>query len=268
VAAIQAAFERAAAQERCALITFLTLGYPTLDASLELVPALARGGADLIELGVPFSDPVADGATIQRSSFQALQAGMTPRRGLAMVEALRAGGLTTPVLLMGYYNPILSYGAAAYVRDALAVGVDGLIVPDLPPEEAAPLEALCRQKGLALVLLVAPTSDTRRVAEIARRTTGFLYVVSQLGTTGRALQADQALTQRLAAVRALAQTPVAVGFGVSQPQDVASLADLADGVIVGSAVVQRAQQGAEELERYVASLRAATVHDAGRAGAE
>ena len=256
--AIERAFAQARVENRCALITFLTLGYPSLETSIDLVRALARGGADIIELGVPFSDPVADGPAIQESSLAALQAGMTTRRAFDMVRALRAEGVGQPFLLMGYYNPILSHGLEAYVDDCLASGVDGLIVPDLPPEEAEPLEALCRQSDLALVYLVTPTSDAERVQQVAGRTTGFCYVVSQLGTTGSALRNEDSLAQRLADVRRVAHTPVAVGFGVSQPGQVSRLGGQADGVIVGSAIVRKSKEGAEALEQYVASLREAT----------
>jgi len=256
--AIGKAFAQARDENRCALITFLTLGCPSLEASIDLVRALARGGADIIELGVPFSDPVADGPAIQESSLAALQAGMTTRRAFDMVRALRAEGVAQPLLLMGYYNPILSHGLEAYVDDCLASGVDGLIVPDLPPEEAEPLDALCRQAGLALVFLVTPTSDADRVRQVAERTTGFCYVVSQLGTTGGALRDEKALAQRLADVRRVADTPVAVGFGLSQPEQVSRLSGQTDGVIVGSAIVRKSREGAEALEQYVASLREAT----------
>ena len=256
--AVAHAFARAQAENRCALITFLTLGYPSLEVSTDLVRALSRGGADIIELGVPFSDPVADGPAIQESSLAALQAGMTPRKAFEMVRALRAQGVAQPLLLMGYYNPILSHGLAAYVQDCVDSGVDGLIVPDLPPEEAEPLEGLCLQAGLALVFLVTPTSDADRVRQVAERTTGFCYVVSQLGTTGGSLRNEQALAQRLANVRRVAHTPVAVGFGVSQPDQVARLAGQTDGVIVGSAIVRKSSEGPEALETYVQSLRDAT----------
>ena len=257
-AAIERAFQAARAANRCALITFLTLGYPSPAESPELVLALARGGADLIELGVPFSDPVADGPAIQESSFRALEAGMTPTRGFEMVRQLRAAGIDKPLLLMGYYNPLLSYGLEAYVSDCVAVGVDGLIVPDLPPEEAEPLESLCRAAGLALVFLVTPTSDEARVTQVAQRTTGFLYVVSQLGTTGGDLHDETALASRLAGVRDRARTPVAVGFGVSRPEQVRQLAPQVDGVIVGSAVVRKSAEGPGALQTYVRSLREAT----------
>ena len=257
VAAIRAAFDAARQQSRCALITYLTLGYPTVADSLELIPALEAGGADIIELGVPFSDPVADGPAIQRASQEALQAGATPVRCLELVAQIRQVGVTVPLVLMGYYNPIYSYGLEAYARDCAVAGADGLIVPDLPPEEADPLRDACQRSGLALVFLVAPTSNASRIASIAQATTGFLYVVSRLGTTGGASGPAGELAGQLEVVRRYAKTPVAVGFGISQPDQVRALAPQVDGVVVGSALVERASKGADALRRLVSTLRAA-----------
>jgi len=257
-AAIQGAFGHARAERRCALITYLTVGWPSPEATPELVAALEAGGADIIELGVPFSDPVADGPTIQRASHAALQAGITPRACVEAVAQLREAGMSAPVLLMGYVNPIVSYGLRDWAADCARAGVDGLIVPDLPPEEALPLRAECDKRGLALVFLVAPTTPPARVAHIAGETRGFLYVVSRLGITGAGVTLDDGLRAQLAAARQHARTPVAVGFGISQPEQVRALASLADGVIVGSAVVERAVEGTAALQDYVASLRAAT----------
>ena len=260
LSAIAAAFGEAHAQARCALIPYLTLGYPSFGDSLELIPALQKGGADIIELGVPFSDPVADGPIIQRASQVALEAGMTPGRCLELVARLRKGGITVPLILMGYYNPIHSYGLEGYAGDCADAGVDGLIVPDLPPEEAGPLQKACQGHGLALVFLVAPTTGESRIAKIAAATQGFLYVVSRLGTTGVGRSPGQQLSARLDVVRRHAKTPVAVGFGISRAGQVHALASQVDGVIVGSAVVKRAQDGAGALLEYLSMLRAATAH--------
>ncbi|MBM3190947.1 MAG: tryptophan synthase subunit alpha [Chloroflexi bacterium] len=259
VAAVERAFARAHGENRCALITYLTAGYPSPDESLALISALQEGGADLIELGVPFSDPVADGPTIQRASQAALAAGVTPSACLELAARLRERGVTAPLVLMGYYNPIHSYGLDAYTRDCARMGVDGLIVPDLPPEEAGPLRALCRERGLALIFLVAPTTGEERLASIASATSGFLYVVSRLGITGSALDATGELAQRLGIIRAHARTPVAVGFGISRPEQMRALVPWVDGLIVGSAVVERAPDGPDALRGYVAELRAACV---------
>jgi len=256
--AIADAFGRAGAERRSALITYLTAGWPNPAATHDLVTALQEGGADIIELGVPFSDPVADGPAIQRATHAALQAGTTPRACLEAVARLRAAGLTTPLLLMGYVNPIIAYGLHEWVADCAEAGVDGLIVPDLPPEEALPLRAACDKRGLALVFLVAPTTPPARVARIAAETRGFLYLVSRLGTTGAALTVDDGIRRQLEAARQHARTPVAVGFGIAQPEQVRALAPLADGIIVGSAVVEKAVEGVAALRGYIASLRAAT----------
>ncbi|MBN1399698.1 MAG: tryptophan synthase subunit alpha [Anaerolineae bacterium] len=251
------AFGRARDEGRCALIAYLTAGYPDPERSPALFTALQAGGADVIEMGVPFSDPVADGPTIQAASQAALEAGMTPRRCLELVGQLRSQGVTLPIVLMGYYNPIFSYGLERYVADCAQMGADGLIVPDLPPEEAQPLQDACGQHQLALIFLVAPTTAEGRLVEIARMTQGFLYVVSRLGTTGASLAMDEELERRLALARVQAHTPVAVGFGVSRPEEAQALAPHADGVIVGSAIVRRATEGPESLAAYVRTLRAA-----------
>ncbi len=258
VRAVADAFRRAGAEGRTAFITYLTMGYPARDAALELVPALEAGGADIIELGVPFSDPVADGPAIQRASYQALQAGMTPALCLEQVAQLRQAGIQAPLLLMGYYNPIYHYGPQEYVRDCRRAGADGLIVPDLPLEEADGLVEACRREALAMVFLVAPTTGMDRLQEIAQRSTGFLYLVSRLGTTGADAGFDAGeLRRRLELVRRLSPVPVAVGFGVSTAEQARALAGLADGVIVGSAVVERAMQGPAALREFAAGLRAA-----------
>ncbi len=261
VRALDDAFQRTREEGRCAFIPYLPLGYPTPGGTLELVPALEAGGADIIELGVPFSDPVADGPTIQEASQVALRAGITPRACLDLVAELRQGGLTVPLLLMGYYNPIHSYGVEDYVRDCAQVGVDGFIVPDLPPEEAGPLRKACQARGLALVFLVAPTTREERIAIIADATRGFLYVVSRLGITGTERSPEADLISRLARVRRHARTPITVGFGISQPEQARGLAPHVDGVVVGSALVRRATEGAQAVRDFVASFRPALTRE-------
>ena len=256
------AFSGARTQGRPALITYLTAGYPDLEESPRLIRVLQEGGADIIELGVPFSDPVADGPTIQAASQAALQAGVTPKVCLELVAEVRAGEkegdrVSVPIVLMGYYNPILSYGVERYVQDCARVGVDGLIVPDLPPEEAGPLRSACTRHGVALVFLVAPTTGEARLEEIARATQGFLYVVSRLGTTGSGPSLDEGVISRLELARKHARTPVAVGFGISRPEQARRLAPYADGIIVGSAIVRRATEGTESLRAFVSELRSA-----------
>lgn len=257
--AILRAFAAATAQHRAALITYLTLGYPSRAASLELVPSLEAAGADIIELGVPFSDPVADGPVIQQASQCALAQDLTPSDCLSLVAELRAQGVSAPLVLMGYYNPIHSYGPRRYARRCAQAGVDGLIVPDLPPEEAGLLSTACREHGIALIYLVAPTTDASRLSYVAEATQGFLYVVARLGTTGRGVTSGAALEEQLRVAKQAARTPIAVGFGVSDPEQARLLAQQADGVIVGSAIVERAEQGCEAVEAFVSQLREAMV---------
>jgi len=255
--AIGKAFQHAKQEGRPALITYLTLGYPSPQASLPLVLALEQGGAEIIELGVPFSDPLADGPIIQRASYTALCAGTTPPLCLDLVAQLRQQGLQVPVILMGYYNPILSYGIESYTARCAEVGVAGLIVPDLPLEEAAPLQAACQQVGIALIFLVTPTSNEKRIAQLAAQTEGFLYVVSRLGTTGPQQRPMEELEDYIATIRHYAHTPLALGFGIAKPQQAQALRGLVDGLIVGSALVECASKGPQVLAETVSTFRRA-----------
>ena len=253
-------FERLGSQGRAALMPYFTLGYPTAAKSLAVIEALARGGADLIELGVPFSDPLADGPTIQHSTQVALEQGMSVGRCLEMVARIRARGVNQPLLLMGYINPVLAYGAERYAADASAVGADGLIVPDLPVEEADALEAACRAHNLALVYLVSPASTPERVAALASRSSGFLYLVSLTGVTGERKSLSAGLAEFIARVRAATKMPLAVGFGISTPAQARTVAELADGVIIGSALVRAAGEADDPpkaAEEFVRAMRAA-----------
>lgn len=257
---INGTFAALRAQGRAALMPYFTLGYPTADVSLAVVEAMARGGADLIELGVPFSDPLADGPTIQHSTQVALEQGMSVRRCLEMVAQIRARGVTQPLLLMGYINPVLAYGVERYAADARAAGADGLIMPDLPMEEAGPLEAACRAHGLALVYLVSPASTPERVAALAQRSSGFLYLVSLTGVTGERAALSAGLAGFIARVREKASVPLAVGFGISTPQQAQAVGRLADGVIIGSALVRAAGEAGDPpraAEEFVKEMRAA-----------
>lgn len=237
---IQKAFERARGSGRAALMPYVTLGYPTPEASLAVVEAIASAGANLVELGVPFSDPLADGPTIQHSTQVALSNGMTSARCLEMVASLRRKGITQPLLLMGYINPILAFGPERYVTAAAGSGANGLIVPDLPPEEAGVLEESCRRHGLALVYLIPPTASPERIRLIASRSSGFIYLVSLTGVTGarRELSSDLGgFIQRVRQANLVRPLPLAVGFGISNAQQVKAVGALADGVIVGSALI-------------------------------
>lgn len=259
VARITQVFERTREMGRAALMPYFTMGYPDDETSVDILQAIAQSGADLIELGVPFSDPLADGPTIQHSAQAALKQGMTVRRCLELTADLRARGVVQPFLLMGYINPILSYGIERFVIDAAASGADGLIVPDLPPEEANELEEACRKAGLALVYLLAPTSTDERIRLIAERSRGFVYLVSVAGVTGaRAALADN-LASFIQRVRESTEKPLAVGFGISTPEQAAYVGGLADGVIVGSALintVRSSKDPARSAADFITGLRA------------
>ncbi len=235
---IAAAFDQARHQGRPALMPYFTAGFPDLAASRAVLRAIAEAGADLIELGVPFSDPLADGPTIQAAAQVALERGTTPAHCLELVARLRAERVAQPIMLMSYVNPILRYGIERYVHNAAASGADGLIVPDLPVEEADELEVACAGAGLALAFLAGPTSPSARLAEIARRTTGFLYLVSLTGVTGARSALPDGLADFVARARCVATTPLAVGFGISRPEHICAVGALADGVIVGSALIR------------------------------
>jgi len=262
---IAAAFQQAHSAGRAALMPYYTLGYPTPQSSLAAVEAIAQAGADLIELGLPFSDPLADGPTIQRSTQVALEQGTSMARCLEIVTRLRARGIHQPFLLMGYINPILAYGSEQFVRDAARAGADGLIIPDLPPEEAGILETACRAAGLALVYLLAPTSTRERIALVTERSSGFVYLVTVAGITGarQSLPADlHAFVQR---VRAVTSKPLAVGFGISTPAQARSVGQIADGVIVGSAVINAAGEDGDPapgVGAFVRSLHSALASSA------
>lgn len=251
---LEHAFRRARDQGRLALVTYLTAGYPSLEATLDLVPALVRAGADVIELGVPFSDPIADGPIIQRAAYEALQQGVTPQDCLRVAECLRKGGLEVPLLFMGYYNPILAWGPAAYARACREAGADGLIVPDLPLEEAEELDGACQGQSLALIYLVAPGTPATRLARIARKARGFLYLVSRAGITGPRDSLPAGLPEYVARVRRHCDLPLALGFGIGEPVQVRELHGLVDAAVVGSAIVERAVQGAEAVERFARGL--------------
>jgi tryptophan synthase alpha chain len=233
---IETAFATALARQSAALMPYFTLGYPDEAQSLAVIEAIAKH-SDLIELGVPFSDPIADGPTVQHSTQHALEAGATVRGCLNGVRTLRERGVTTPFLLMGYMNPILAYGMAQFVTDARDAGADGFIVPDLPPEEADELRQLVNAAGMALIYFLAPTSNAQRIALVTERAEGFIYMVSVAGVTGARSQVSAGLDAFVANVREQAQVPVAVGFGISTPEQAAAVGAFADGVIVGSALI-------------------------------
>jgi len=224
---------------RAGLITYLTAGDPDPDTSARLFAGLATAGADLIEIGMPFSDPMADGPVIQEAGQRALRQGMNLRRTLAMVGQLRRADEATPIVLMGYYNPIYRYGAERFTHDAVAAGVDGIIVVDLPPEEDVELTAPARAAGLDVVRLAAPTSDDQRLPLIVERASGFIYYVAVAGITGTRSAEAASVAAAISRLRRFTQLPIAAGFGIRTPQQSAEVARVADAAVVGSSLVQR-----------------------------
>ncbi|MFN8478574.1 MAG: tryptophan synthase subunit alpha [Kouleothrix sp.] len=237
-------FARLKAAGRTAMMPYLMIGFPGRDSVLELAPALEAAGADLFELGVPFSDPLADGATVQRAAEQSLANGVRLADCIDTVAELRRRGVQAPLVLMGYVNPFLRYGLAKFIADVAAAGVDGLIIPDLPPEEAAECHALCQAAGLDLIFFVAPTTPDERIAAIAKLASGFIYCVSLTGVTGARRELWPGLPNFLARVRRYTDLPLVVGFGISSAAHVQQVGQLADGAIVASALINRLEAAA------------------------
>jgi tryptophan synthase alpha chain len=246
-----------------ALIPYVTAGDPDLEMTKRLIREMVRRGGDIIEIGVPFSDPLADGPIIQRASQRALQRGTTLHKILQTVSELRHD-VDVPLVLMTYYNPVLRYGEEAFVADALDAGVDGIIVPDLPPEEGQSLIELTTDTTLDMIFLAAPTSTSARLALISEASRGFVYYVSRLGTTGVRDQLADDLRLMLERLRTSTSKPITVGFGVSTPEHVRLVADLADGVVVASAILKLMEDLGDRADRlehvgdFVAALKAAT----------
>lgn len=239
-------FARARAEGRVAFLPFATVGYPSLDDSLDIIKAMIAGGADGIELGIPFSDPLADGPTIQRATHAALLNGTHPHDAIDVVRRLRAGGVAVPLILMGYSNTFFAPGEEAFISDAATAGADALIISDLPPEEAGDTRKLCEKYGLDLIVLAAPTSDDVRIAEIVPRASGFIYCVGVVGTTGARAQLSDELPGFLRHMREKTDLPLVVGFGVSKREHVVALQGLADGAIVASALVDLIESSPRE----------------------
>ncbi len=258
---IEAAFERLRMEKRSALIPFLTAGDPDLATTESLLLTLVEAGADLIELGFPFSDPMADGPTIQAASERALAAGTTLTGILAMVSRLRQR-TQVPIILMGYYNPIFHHGPERFAAEASAAGVDGLLLVDLPPEETAEINGFLQAAGIRLITLLAPTTPPARRKALAAAAEGYLYYVSMTGVTGVQQVDAAAIRQDVLTLRAESPVPVAVGFGISSPEDAAAVANFADAVVVGSALVKIVAAHREDTEllpqvcRFIQSLRA------------
>lgn len=255
VDAVTAIFEQAKTEGRAAFLPYFPIGYPTYDASLDAITEMAALGVDGFEIGIPFSDPLADGPVIQAATQIALENGMTTRRCLEAVRELRARGVTQPMLLMGYLNPILAYGVEAFVADVKAAGAEGLIVPDLPPDEGEFIAEVCQREGLALVFFVAPTSSDERIALVAQRATGFIYVVSLTGITGERKELPADLTEFVSRLRKQTRNvPLVMGFGISTPEHVRLVSQLVDGVIVGSAIVRAGKAGTEAVRTLTQAL--------------
>jgi tryptophan synthase alpha chain len=255
---ITRAFKRLGREGRVAFIPYIMAGDPSLERTADLIGLLERSGADVIELGVPFSDPMADGPVIQRAAERAVERGVHLADVIGLVRRVREGS-QVPIVLMTYYNPILRYGEERFVREAVAAGVDGVIVPDLPAHEAGGLIPHARALGLDTIFLFAPTSTPKRRKLVAKASRGFIYYVSIAGITGSRLTLDAGARQSIDEARRTGRCPVALGFGVSTPEEAAEAAGLADGVIVGSAIVRRVggPEGDAALETYVKSLREA-----------
>ncbi|MFZ4396191.1 MAG: tryptophan synthase subunit alpha [Kiritimatiellia bacterium] len=240
-------FQRLSQQRRRALVGYLTAGDPDFDTSLAILQEGVKAGLDVLELGVPFSDPTADGPVIQLASARAIQSGMTVARVLELARRVRAAQADVPIVLFSYYNPLLHFGLERLAKEATAAGVDGLLIVDLPPEEADELQPAMAGHDLPLIRLVAPTTSTERMTAIVQNAGGFIYLITRTGVTGAGTLDRQRIQQLAADLRALTPLPVCLGFGISTAADVRQLAGLADGVVVGSALVKIvAEHGADK----------------------
>ncbi len=244
-----------------ALVAFITAGDPDLESTEVLVEGLARGGADIVELGVPFSDPMADGPTIQASSERALESGTTLPKVLNLVKKLRNKGVDIPIVLFGYYNPVFVYGHKRFARDAERAGVDGVLIVDLPPEEAGELAEELKKRGIEFVYLLTPTSDERRIRLVVQRAGGFIYYVSVTGVTGARKKLPSEIRDHVRRIKQFTALPVCVGFGISTPEQARRVSQWADGVVVGSAIVDiiarntGSKRLADRVVRFVKSLK-------------
>lgn len=239
---IATTFENLKKNGRKAFVTFVMAGDPDAQKTSAVLASLPEAGADIIEIGMPFTDPMADGPAIQASGLRALKAGMTLQGVIKLLQQFRTTNTNTPVVLMGYFNPILSYGPQQFCADAAKAGADGLIVVDLPPEEAGELAGHAKAAGLDLIRLLTPTTDAKRLPKVLNGAGGFLYYVSITGVTGTKSADVGAVGKHIAAIRGSTDLPVVVGFGIKSPADVKAMAGIADGVVVGSAIVQNIEQ--------------------------
>lgn len=243
-------------QNRKAFIAYIMAGDPNIQRTKEMVSILEDCGVDIIELGVPFSDPLADGPTIQAAAQRALEAGTTLHTVIDLVADLRKS-TQIPIILMTYYNPIFKYGERQFIEDACAAGVDGIIVPDLPPDEAGRMILLSKKRPFDVIFLLAPTSTEERIKKVCKASRGFIYYVSITGITGSKLSLDPAIESHMNRIRSVSDTPIAVGFGISSPGEATLVSQFADGVIVGSAIVKKVNESDQDMKAYLLSLREA-----------
>lgn len=253
---IDSVFNNLKRRNKKAFIPYIMAGDPDLEKTFEQLMLLEKCGADIIELGVPFSDPLADGPTIQRAAERALNAGVTLKKIIPFVKNLRQH-TQIPIILMTYYNPIFKYGEEQFIKDAVNAGVDGVIIPDLPPDEASYLIDMSHKANLDTIFLIAPTSTEKRVKKIIAASRGFIYYVSITGITGAKLVFHETFMEHLALIRSLTKKPVAVGFGVSTPEDAYKVSRLADGVIIGSAIVKAFHERPDEAKGFILKLKEA-----------
>ncbi|MBA3071877.1 MAG: tryptophan synthase subunit alpha [Nitrospirae bacterium] len=254
---IEKLFKKLKAQNKKAFIPYVMAGDPSIEKTKEIVLMFEECGADIVELGVPFTDPLADGPTIQRAAERALKNGVTLKKVIAIVKDLRQK-TKIPLVLMTYYNPVFKYGEKRFIADAKDAGVDGVIIPDLPPDEAGEFIRLAKNAAIASIFLLAPTSTEDRIKKVASSSTGFIYYVSITGITGAQLLLDGSIEKSINGIRRITDKPVAVGFGVSTPDEAKAVAVISDGVIIGSAIVKKAQVSLDkELSDFVLKLREA-----------
>lgn len=256
ISRIEETFRELKKKNKKAFIPYIMSGDPSLERTRDTVLIFEDCGADIVELGVPFTDPVADGPIIQRSSERALEKGVTLRRIIEFIKDLRQS-TRIPIVLMTYYNPVFKYGEENFVKDAKDAGIDGVIIPDLPPDEAESFIKPSRKASLDTIFLLAPTSTPDRIKKVAKASSGFIYYVSITGITGGRLLLDETIEVSIKEIRKYTDKPIAVGFGVSTPQEASAVAGISDGVIVGSAIVKRLNESPEELKSYLTSLREA-----------
>ena len=248
------------AEGKAALVPFVTVGYPDMPTSEAMAVAILESGADMLELGIPFSDPLADGPTIQMTSFRALENGATLQGALESLRALRANGITSPLIFMGYLNPFLSYGMEEFAKEASDAGMDGIIIPDLPPEEAPPYQTILQSHGIHLIPLLAPTSTEARIEQACKQAKGFIYCVSVTGVTGARSELSGGVEGLARRIREHSDLPILVGFGVSRQEHVENIARFADGAVVASAMLDSVsrvptEDAAAEAARFVRQLR-------------